>query len=119
MVPYGEAEGRRAFLVRPCGPRRPSCHREPAVQGAARRRLALAGVWLLLACSTSGRPPSPDPQREAETYAILLERVRGGDTDVDFRALRLARAESPEYAPYDQFVESNPAMWEALGRSPG
>lgn len=37
---------------------------------------------------------------DANTYGLLLARLKGGDTSIDFQAIRYAYAESPEYSPY-------------------
>lgn len=54
-----------------------------------------------LACAPAIRSPSaPPPAPNADKYHELLARLQGRDTSIDFTALRLAYAASPEYAPY-------------------
>ncbi len=38
---------------------------------------------------------------DASVYAMLLDRVRAGEPDVDYQRMRLAYALTPDYAPYD------------------
>jgi hypothetical protein len=49
-------------------------------------------------------------------YARLLARLKGGDTGIDFRRLRLAYAATSAYQPYDVDTELRNAMFEALGK---
>jgi hypothetical protein len=52
-----------------------------------------------LACTSSVRRPSaPTPTTSA--YHDILARLQAKDTSIDFTALRLAYAASPDYAPY-------------------
>lgn len=51
----------------------------------------------------------------AESYAALVERVKKGDTKIDYRALRDAYAVSPGYQPYGgSFDDARTAMREAF-----
>ena len=61
---------------------------------------------LLLACLLSpGLASAQAVQRlsdlDATVYPTLLDRLRAGDSDVDFQQMRLAFTLTPEYAPYD------------------
>jgi Domain of unknown function (DUF4919) len=58
-------------------------------------------TWLVLSLvATSGFAAGED-------YATLKSRLEGGDTHIDFRALRLAYADSPAYAPNQSSSLSN------------
>lgn len=48
---------------------------------------------------------SPQGEANARSYEALLERIKRGDSTVDFGALRQALAESPAYRPYDPDAE--------------
>ncbi len=90
-------------------------------------RLILLLAWLALALlpaaatahespQRSGAAPQSEtsPQSEAgppseaapQSYEALLERIKRGDSTVDFGALRLALAASPAYRPYNPEAES-------------
>ena len=49
-------------------------------------------------------------------YHHLLARLRGGDTLVDYGALRMAYTRTPRYAPYPVNLEAHDAMLSALER---
>lgn len=55
-------------------------------------------VFLLLLASIFGTGSTYG--EEKKSYAVLLQRVKAFDRTVDFRALRLSYAETPEYNPY-------------------
>jgi Domain of unknown function (DUF4919) len=57
---------------------------------------ALLLALALLACTRAAAAQDPD----GAGYGVLLARLQGGDTNVDYRALRLAYARTPGYAPY-------------------
>jgi uncharacterized protein DUF4919 len=96
--------------------------------GPARGKITLLRLLFLLAClwlalallpvgATAHESPQRSeaapqsegaPQREAapQSYEALLERIKRGDSTVDFGALRLALAASPAYRPYNPEAES-------------
>jgi len=81
------------------------------------RPTALA-VLLLVTLHTIARaqtpPPAPSP---APTYHDLLARLKARDTLVDFTALRVAYAASPDYAPYGSGADDHrAALRVALGK---
>jgi hypothetical protein len=54
-------------------------------------RALLLVATLVLACV---------PATAAESYDALLARLKGGDTTIDFQALRYAYTKTPQYDPY-------------------
>ena len=58
----------------------------------------------------------PMPVAESSAYDELAGRLRGGDTLVDYTALRMAYANTPRYKPYPVRWEGNQAMFAALER---
>lgn len=65
---------------------------------------------------TAAAPTAPAPQtsRPGDSYESLLARLKGGDRTVDFKALRMAYAESKGYNPYGGASEARRAMFAAL-----
>jgi hypothetical protein len=53
---------------------------------------------------------------DLSAYRHLVERLQGGDTLIDYTALRMAYAKTPEYAPYPVRWGANLAMFAALDR---
>ncbi len=51
---------------------------------------------------------------EEQSYSSLLARVKNFDRSVDFTALRLAYAGTPEYDPLDKYGGAQAAMFDAL-----
>lgn len=49
----------------------------------------------------------------ANNYQVLVSKVKKGDTDIDFKALRIAYTQTPQYNPYGN-DENIPLMFEAL-----
>lgn len=73
------------------------------------RKFALfIGVLVTLLGAAALAQPSP-----AETYPALLAKIKSGDTNVDFRALRLAYTQTPHYSPYGEDNNTAP-MFRAL-----
>lgn len=71
------------------------------------RLLALAAL-ATFACAPSVRTSSAPPAAlSADKYHGLLARLQAKDTSIDFTALRLAYAASPEYAPYGSDADSH------------
>ncbi len=56
----------------------------------------------------------PVKGEEKESYQSLLAKLKKFDRPVDFKALRLAYTETPEYKPYEQKDEERNAMFTAL-----
>lgn len=60
--------------------------------------------------------PAAVPAPGTSAYQHLVQRLRGGDTLVDYTALRMAYAKTPQYEPYPVRWEANQAMFAALER---
>lgn len=74
--------------------------------------LALA----IVACTPSVRTSSA-PAPATNEYRTLLARLQAKDTSIDFTALRMAYAASPEYAPYGSDADDHrDSLKAALGR---
>lgn len=79
-------------------------------------RLALLYLSVMLATS----PASAQAERmldslDASIHAELTERVRAGDTDVDYRLWRVSSAVTPGYNPYDiEKRDRNRRMFDLL-----
>lgn len=72
-------------------------------------RPALCALWVALSVTSA---------LAAEDYASLSKRLQDGDTSMDFRALRLAYAASPGYAPNrPSMLEHRRAVQKALSAS--
>lgn len=56
------------------------------------------------------------PVAELAAYDLLVSRLRGGDTLVNYTAARMAYAKTPQYKPYPVRWEGNHAMFDALER---
>jgi hypothetical protein len=69
------------------------------------------GSSLQVPARASAATPLP---RTSASYDSLLARLRGGDLTIDYLALRLAYAATPQYAPYDFRTESKTAMRTAF-----
>ncbi|MEO0557213.1 MAG: DUF4919 domain-containing protein, partial [Bacteroidota bacterium] len=82
--------------------------------------MRLALVYLILASSMGVRAASAQADQlldslDASTYAELTERVRTGETEIDYRLWRLSFAASPGYNPYDVDAKQRTArMFDAL-----
>ena len=75
---------------------------------AMKRALGALLIWSVMVAGgwAAGDPPNED----ASAYAALLRQVKAFDHSVDFRALRLAYAETVAYNPY----ETHSALREQL-----
>ena len=72
-------------------------------RGKITLRLLLLLAWLALALLA---PVGAEAQDAGpQNYEALLERIKRGDSTVDFAALRQALAASPAYRPYDPEAE--------------
>jgi hypothetical protein len=69
--------------------------------------LAVA-LWALLAAHAHAADAAPAP-----TYDQMLATLKGGDTNIDFKAFRYAFAETPQYSPYAEHGDKR-AMFRAL-----
>ena len=82
------------------------------------RTFVCLSVCVALACSTAQPPGSGNPRdlsRGSEDYESLLAELQGGGRDVDFRSLRFAYAQSPQYEPYNWALwELRDSMWSAM-----
>jgi hypothetical protein len=83
------------------------------------RKSALA-LLLLVSSAALGlaanqeQPKKPSQDSPKPSYRELLERVKKSDSTVDFRELRMAYAETPEYSPYGGDRETRQKMFAAL-----
>src|SRR2546428_10854164 len=62
------------------------------------RFLPLLALAIVACTPTVGTSSGPAPA--TNEYRTLLARLQAKDTSIDFTALRLAHAASPDYAPY-------------------
>ena len=75
-------------------------------------RLLLLLAWLALALAllplvgAKAQEASPRSEAAPQSYEALLERIKRGDSRVDFGAPRQAFAAGPAYRPYDPEAES-------------
>lgn len=70
--------------------------------------LLLLGILIAL-CGTAAAASSS----QAENYSTLLAKIKNGDTNVNFRALRIAYTQTSQYNPYRE-DENMPLMLQAL-----
>ncbi len=60
-----------------------------------------AVVLMVLACSVLAFGQKPDVKKDAENlYQSFVTKVKGGDTNVDFAAFRVAYSQTKAYSPY-------------------
>jgi hypothetical protein len=83
------------------------------------RKLASALFILLLlsvvALSSTQDPPKNSAQDSPmRSFALLLERAKKSDATLDFKELRMAYAETPDYSPYGGDRETRKKMFAAL-----
>lgn len=74
--------------------------------------IVLCAVIALASGQEQPRKVSQDPSRTS--YAALLERAKKNDTTVDFKDLRLAYTETPEYSPYGGDRDARQKMFASL-----
>jgi hypothetical protein len=85
-------------------------HRVPARKEQFSAMINRLLILLLVSASWAvAQEPATKP-----TYQTLLERVKKNDHAVDFKELRLAYTDTPEYSPYGGDAESRKHMFEAL-----
>ncbi|MDX6385368.1 MAG: hypothetical protein QOK48_2941 [Blastocatellia bacterium] len=82
-------------------------------------RLALAFLILVVGAMPGfgfdqEQPKSASPATAKPTYAALLERAKKSDATVDFKELRMAFTESPDYSPYGGDREARRNMFASL-----
>jgi hypothetical protein len=82
-------------------------------------RLALAFLILVVGAMPGfgfdqEQPKSASPATAKPTYAALLERATQSDATVDFKELRMAFTETPDYSPYGGDREARRNMFAAL-----
>ncbi len=89
--------------------------RNPAelVSRGYKMKKSLAIFFLLLPISVAIFFAGNACGEEKQSYAALLQKVKSFDRSVDFRALRLTYAETPEYNPYASDSARN-QMFDAL-----
>lgn len=73
-------------------------------------------IWFIL-CIALFPTLSRGQQSPIETYQTLLTQLKGGDTTIDFQALRYAYSETPQYNPYRNISQLRNAMFAAGNRS--
>jgi hypothetical protein len=83
------------------------------------RKLAEALVTLVLgaaivSASTQAQPKKSSQDSPKPSYAALLERAKKGDPTLDFKELRLAYTETPDYSPYGGDRDTRQKMFAAL-----
>jgi len=71
-------------------------------------------LLLLIVLSWQGTGRCDAPKQAAADYAPLLERLKGGDTAIDYMALRYAYVKSAGYDPYARNDEARDAMLKAM-----
>jgi hypothetical protein len=81
----------------------------------------LAGALLTLVfsasvgfASTQDQPKPSAQDSPTPKYAALLDRVKKSDATVDFKELRLAYTETPDYSPYGGDRDTRQKMFAAL-----
>lgn len=82
-------------------------------------RLALAFLILVVGAMpgfgfAQEQPKSASPATAKPTYAALLERAKKSDATVDFKELRMAFTETPDYSPYGGDREARRNMFASL-----
>ncbi len=83
----------------------------PKLPSALLALVMSAGIGL-----AANQKPSEKPSQEAPktSYAALLARVKQSDSTVDFKELRLAYTETPQYSPYGGDRDTRQKMFAAL-----
>lgn len=69
-------------------------------------------IGMLLLWQVSGQ--CAEQKQVIADYATLLERVKGGDTAIDYAALRYSYTKSAGYNPYDKQDEAREALGTAM-----
>ena len=93
-----------ALALAPLPPVAVMAHESPQRGGAAASQTEAAPQGDAGPGSDVSPPARPEPLRRGEgpqSYEALLERIKRGDSSVDFGTLRLALAASPAYRPYN------------------
>jgi hypothetical protein len=83
------------------------------------RKFAAALLTLVLGAAVGVAATQDQAKKSAQdspkpTYGALLERARKSDATVDFRELRLAYTETPDYSPYGGDRDTRQKMFAAL-----
>jgi Domain of unknown function (DUF4919) len=77
-------------------------------------RLIICVFIFVAACAVAlGQKPVATPEAKPK-YEELLAKVQGGDTKIDYRALRMAYSETKEASPFGSDREARSAMNKAL-----
>ena len=74
----------------------------------------LLSLFILLTAIAAGAQQPEKGTPEKSTFEALLEKLKKGDTRVDYRELRMAYAGSPQYSPYGDDSDARDAMFSAL-----
>lgn len=82
-------------------------------------KLAVALLTLVLSASVGFASTQDQPKTSAQDsptpkYAALLDRVKKSDATVDFKELRMAYTETPDYSPYGGDRDMRQKMFAAL-----
>ncbi|HMJ24808.1 MAG TPA: DUF4919 domain-containing protein [Pyrinomonadaceae bacterium] len=90
-----------------------------AIAARCAARVSVVGLIFVLsaaiALASSQEQPKKVSQDPSKTsYAALLERAKKNDTTVDFKELRLAYTETPEYSPYGGDRDARQKMFASL-----
>ena len=81
------------------------------------RLLSMLSILVLsvtVSLAVNQEPPKKTQKAPKPSYPVLLERVKKSDATVDFRELRLAYTETPEYSPYGGDRDTRKKMFAAL-----
>jgi hypothetical protein len=83
------------------------------------QKLAAGFVSLVLGAAVGLASPQNQPKKSPQdsakpSFATLLERVKKSDATVDFKELRMAYTETPDYSPYGGDRETRKIMFAAL-----
>jgi hypothetical protein len=81
--------------------------------------MSMVGLAIILSASISLASSQEQPKKVTQdpaktSYAALLERAKKSDTTVDFKELRFAYTETPEYSPYGGDRDARQKMFTSL-----
>jgi hypothetical protein len=69
-------------------------------------------ICLFILCSLGLFAQEPSASKTAD-YNTLVDKLKSGDTSIDFKALRIAYSQTRDYSPYGSDRDSQAAMFEA------
>ncbi len=76
--------------------------------------ICIASLFAITALAQNDNNKQSTPAPVKSSYADLLAKLKGGDTSVDFRALRLAYSETKEYSPDSISIEQRKNLFQLL-----